>query len=71
MPISREEADKVKCKVKKLITAPINMLRRVKYSKIQNWNTADVNIQIKRRQSKIYRTKTLHISIKRDQEAKV
>ena len=36
MPISREEADKVKCKVKKLITTPINMQRRVKYSKIQN-----------------------------------
>ena len=47
------------------------MQRGDKQSKIQNWNTADVNMNRQRKQREIYRTETMHMSYYRDEEAKV
>ena len=66
--VSRDKASKVKYKGPKYYTCQYQ--GQQKQSKIQNWNTANVNMQRQGKENKIYRTKTMQMSECKDKEIK-
>ena len=70
MPLFRDEENRVKYTELKYCRPQYTQTKKTKEN-IQNWNTVDVNINWRGKQSKIYRTEILQISTCRNEQSNV